>query len=72
MQIQTQMQIHTDTPSPDPSPTPTLTAHQATALIYMSNDIFMEGWGFKTTQTALVCRALVRVRVRVGMSETRA
>ena len=31
---------------------------QATALIYMSNDIFVEGWGFKTTQTALVWRAM--------------
>ena len=24
----------------------------------MSNDIFVEGWGFKTTQTALVWRAM--------------
>ena len=31
---------------------------QATALIYMSNDIYVEGWGFKTTQTALVWRAM--------------
>ena len=33
-------------------------AAPATALIYMSNDVFVEGWGFRTTQTALVWRTM--------------
>ena len=31
---------------------------EATALIYMSNDLYMESWGFKTSPTALVWRAM--------------
>ena len=55
-------------PHPHPNPNPS----QATALIYMSNDIFVEGWGFRTSQTALVWRAWVRVRATISYPNPRA
>lgn len=41
----------------------------ATALVYMSDDIYVSGWGFRVTQTALAYAPMAEAPLRIAVAE---